>query len=207
MKQREVLAVGAHPDDCEFGCFGTLAFERAHGSQVSILILTRGEKGGDPTARGNEAREAAKTIDADILEFGNFPYGELSDTIETVRLIESAISRTQATVVLIPSQKDRHQDHRSAALAGISASRHVDEVYQYETPLTVQDFSPQLFVDIQPYLETKKRAIAVHRSQASRSYFAEEAIIGLPRYRAYQAWGGRKSGAAEAFEVARLVVS
>ena len=67
-----VLAVGAHPDDCEFGCFGTLANERSRGSEVFILLLTLGEKGGDPSVRYREAKEAAKIVGAELLRCREF---------------------------------------------------------------------------------------------------------------------------------------
>jgi LmbE family N-acetylglucosaminyl deacetylase len=181
---------------------------RAQGKQVFILLLTRGEKGGDPSVRCEEAKVAADIIGAELLEIGRFPDGALEDHQETVAYIESNLEKTAATVVFSPSAKDRHQDHRKAAYATIAAARYIPEVYMYETPATIQEFSPQLFVDIRPYLDLKKKALRAHGSQSSRSYFAEDAVEGLSRYRAFQAWGGRAAtGAVEAFEVGRLVVS
>ena len=172
-----------------------------------VLLLTLGEKGGDPSVRYREAREAAKIVGAELLDAGSFPDGGLQDNLDTVEFIELNIEKTGAQVIFSPSTKDRHQDHRKAALASISASHHASEVYQYETPNTLQEFSPQVFVDIEPYLAQKKRALDAHQSQSWKSYLATEAVEGLARYRAFQAWGGRRKGAVEAFELIRLVAS
>jgi LmbE family N-acetylglucosaminyl deacetylase len=181
---------------------------RAQGKKVFILLLTRGEKGGDPLVRCEEAKIAADIIGAQLLEIGRFPDGALEDHQETVAYIESNLQKIDATVVFSPSAKDRHQDHRKAAYATIAAARYTQEVYMYETPATIQEFSPQLFVDIRPYLDLKKKALRAHGSQSSRSYFAEDAIEGLSRYRAFQAWSGRAAtGAVEAFEVGRVVIT
>ncbi len=69
-----ILAVGAHPDDIEFGCAHVLIQEVRKGNHVKLLVLSRGEAGtnGTPEARESEARAAAKLIGADIdfLDFG-----------------------------------------------------------------------------------------------------------------------------------------
>jgi LmbE family N-acetylglucosaminyl deacetylase len=207
MGRRSVLAVGSHPDDCEFGCFGTLATRVTQGDEVFILVLTRGERGGDASVRCQETEQAAALIGAKLVEVANFPDGSVEDNIDTVACIESWIQKTGATTVFSPSTKDRHQDHRNTAYAAISAARYATEVYLYETPSTIQEFSPQIFVDIEPYLDLKKRALSAHLSQSKRSYFAESAIEGLSRYRAFQASGGRKAGAMEAFEVVRMIIT
>jgi LmbE family N-acetylglucosaminyl deacetylase len=58
-----VLAVGAHPDDIELGCAGTLALHKMNGDKVYLLVLTKGEASGIPDVRETECREAAKTLE------------------------------------------------------------------------------------------------------------------------------------------------
>ena len=69
-----ILAVGAHPDDLEFGCGGVLLAEAARGSEISLCICSRGEAGsnGTPNEREAEARSAAQILGAkiDFLELG-----------------------------------------------------------------------------------------------------------------------------------------
>jgi LmbE family N-acetylglucosaminyl deacetylase len=67
-EQLRVLAIGAHPDDVEFGCGGILLVETARGSAISLCLCSRGEAGtnGSPEEREAEARKAAKLLGATI---------------------------------------------------------------------------------------------------------------------------------------------
>ena len=77
-----ILAVGAHPDDIEFGCGGILLAEAARGSEISLCVCSRGEAGsnGTPDEREAEARKAAKLLGATIefLELGGDSHLEVS---------------------------------------------------------------------------------------------------------------------------------
>ena len=197
-----VLAIGAHPDDIEFGCFGTLFAHKFRGDQIHEIVLTNGELGGDPQIRTNEAIEAANLIGATV-HFGNLSEGSLRDDYNTVSFIESTIKELKADIVYTHSKIDRHQDHRNASLASISASRLVREVYEYETPSVVNTFSPQMYVDITEAMKTKLEALKCHKSQSNRRYLEIDAVEGLAKYRAYQA--GLHGRLAEAFEVVRVI--
>ena len=60
-----ILAIGAHPDDIEFGCGGTLSAYSGAGHQVFLFVASRGEYGGDPEVRQKEQEESARIIGAD----------------------------------------------------------------------------------------------------------------------------------------------
>lgn len=199
----KVLAVGAHPDDIELGCFGTLARHASDGDEVTMLVLTAGESGGDPALRKQETRESGAVIGANVL-FADLADTSVRDDHSSITPVEEAIVRMKADVVYTPSSKDRHQDHRNTSRATISAARGVHEVYMYETPSTVQDFSPQLFVNVTDFFAKKLDAIHKHRSQEKRYYMVHEAVRGLASFRAYQAGIGA-DGYAEAFEIAVIV--
>jgi len=199
----KVLAIGAHPDDIELGCFGSLARHASDGDDVTILVLSAGESGGKPAIRKRESRESGALIGADVL------FLDLTDTLirddrSSIWPIEQAIGRLKVDVIYTPSFKDRHQDHRNTSRATISAARSVHEVYLYETPSTVQDFSPQLFVNVTDFFSKKLEAIRKHKSQRKRYYMVHEAVRGLARFRAYQAGIGADAYA-EAFEIALIV--
>ena len=74
-----ILAIGAHPDDIEFGCAGTLIKYAQRGHTVFLLITTQGEMGGEAEGRFREQMKAAETIGAKDVFWGGFKDTELSD--------------------------------------------------------------------------------------------------------------------------------
>jgi LmbE family N-acetylglucosaminyl deacetylase len=167
-----------------------------------MLILTGGESGGDPAVRKQESRESGAIIGAQV-HFADLQDTLVRDDHSTISPVEQAILESRADIVYTPSFKDRHQDHRNTSRATVSAARQVHEVYMYETPTTVQDFAPQLFVNVTDFFSKKLEAIKKHKSQETRSYMVHEAVKGLASFRAYQA--GIADGYAEAFEIAVIV--
>jgi len=215
-----ILAVGAHPDDVELGCGGTLALLRKKGHGVHILVLTRGEASGDPETREKECRSAAAAIGADQLSFGDLRDTRIMDGIDTIRTIENTIDTVTPDIVITHSSNDAHQDHRNTHLASLSAARRIGKILLYESPAAMREFCPQVFVDIAPTMELKLKAVAAFNSQASKSYMRRQlsqndpcdrcemvptdlshAIAGLARFRGFQAG----VALAEAFEVAKYV--
>ena len=67
----KILAIGSHPDDLEYGCGGTLARYAQAGHQVTMLVMTCGERGGVPGTRECEARASAAVLGAEII-FGGY---------------------------------------------------------------------------------------------------------------------------------------
>ncbi len=135
---RRALAIGAHPDDIEFGAGGTLARWAAAGSEVHLLVLTDGSKGtwdaDDDLARlvatrVDEARAAASTLADATVHFGGFVDGELESGVEARRTVCATLREVRPDVVLghDPWQRYRlHPDHRHAGWAtvdGIVAAR------------------------------------------------------------------------------------
>jgi LmbE family N-acetylglucosaminyl deacetylase len=197
----KVLAIGAHPDDIEFGCFGTLYRHKAQGDEVFEAVLTSGSLGGDAAIRKKEAKRASVLIGAKTF-FGNFSDGSVRDDHKTIDFLESIIKTESVDVVYTLASTDRHQDHRYASLASISAARFVNEVYAYETPSVVNTFSPSMYADVTEGMDVKIAALKCHVSQSKKRYLDYEAVTGLAKYRAYQA--GLHGRMAEAFEVIRL---
>lgn len=197
-----VLAVGAHPDDLELGCSGTLALHKMNGDQVYQLILTRGEASANPEDRVEESRRAAGILGVDGVFFGGLEDTKIHDGIETITIIEDVINDIKPDIVYTHTYRDNHQDHRNAAYATLSAARRCKKVLMYEGPATLRDFVPQVFVDIERTFETKKKVTRVFGSQTDKYYLAAEAVEGLARHRGYQC--GLK--VAEAFEVGKFVL-
>jgi LmbE family N-acetylglucosaminyl deacetylase len=202
---RLVLAVGAHPDDVELGCGGTLALHRAKGDKVYVLILTSGEASGDPEVREKECKESAEILGVSDVFFGGLKDTMVQEGRETIDVIENVVRQVNPNIVYAPSSKDTHQDHRNAGHAAMSACRNVRIILLYEGASTQRDFYPQVFVDIEQSLEAKLKATRVFGSQMSNKNGgyrkAVKAIEGLAKYRGYQAG----VEVAEAFEVGKFI--
>ena len=183
-QQKRVLAIGAHPDDVEIGCGGALAKHRSKGDLLHILTLSRGAAGGDVNIRVGEAEQAAEFLGAK-LEFGNVQDGHITEGIETIELIETAIRELRPTHVYTHSLEDTHQDHRAVHTASLVAARGVPNVYCYQAPSSTVEFSPNRFVDITDFIKAKLTAIGVYKSQVSRSaMLQDDVILATARY-----WG------------------
>lgn len=119
MSRLDVLAIGAHPDDVELGCGGTILRLTDAGRRVGVLDLTAGEKGSRGTAktRAAEAKKASKLAKLTLRETLDFPDTELQPTMELRKAIVAAIRRHRPTIVLAPTPGDLHPDHAAAARA------------------------------------------------------------------------------------------
>ena len=171
-----ILAIGAHPDDIEFGCGGTLIKYARAGHNVSLLVLTDGGFGGDPETRKNEQKEAANFMGAKGMFWGGYMDTELVCNRELILKIDDVVQKVSPDVVYLNFWADEHQDHRAAAQAAISATRHIKEVLFFEVP-TTQHFEPDIFVDIQDILDNKLRLLELHFSQVNRTKIEKLTIV------------------------------
>jgi len=193
-----VLAVGAHPDDIEFGCGGTLA-RLAKREKIEFLVFTSGEIGGKPKERRAEARKAAGIIGAHIT-FLNYRDGHLSMSPETVKQLRDSVDLTKATTIFCPYFEDTHQDHVAAARIAMTCWKKVDSLLFYEGP-TVVNFNPNVFSDISSFFDSKKRAVESFDSQRHKPLMDINQVKGIAQHRA---WECGKSGALfEAFVLFR----
>lgn len=200
-----VLAVGAHPDDIELGCAGTLALHKLNGDKVYLLVLTKGEASGTPEVREMECRKAADMLGVDGLFFGGLEDTKVHDGVETIDVVEKIIDRVKPDVIYTHSHKDSHQDHRNAAYATLSAGRRCKKILMFEGASTLRDFCPQVFTSITKTFKLKKKVTRVFGSQINNSEggyaSAANSIGGLAQFRGYLA--GVK--VAEAFEVGKFI--
>jgi LmbE family N-acetylglucosaminyl deacetylase len=198
-----ILAVGPHPDDIEFGCGGALLKYAAFGHRINLLILTDGSYGGDPLVRKAEQEEAARLIGARLF-WGGYRDTELQGSRELIQKIDGVISETQPDIVFLNFWADVHQDHRAAAQAAVSASRYIKEVLFYEVPST-QHFEPDIFVDIEDVLDKKIQLLGLHASQVNRTKVANLSITESARSCAnFRGFQGRVKYA-EGFKSVRLL--
>lgn len=179
----DILAFGAHPDDIELGCSGTIAKAAAEGKKVAMVDLTLGELGtrGNPELRRIEALNAAKILgveDRVALDLGDGFFGESKENLEAVI---REVRKFRPEVVLANSVYDRHPDHKIASelvsracfLAGLSKVRtsmngEFQEPWRPQLILYyIQDYylEPDVIVDISGHWETKFKSIMAFSSQ------------------------------------------
>lgn len=197
----KVLAVGSHPDDIELGCAATLLRHVACGDEVTMLVMTSGERGPQgEQARVREQEAAARVIGAELL-WGGFADGCVPHGRETVTKIDAVVRYTGADVIYTHAPDDTHQDHLATSRGAIAAGRKVARVLCYQSPTTTS-FNPNFYVDVTDTLEGKLQSLRAHRSQVERCDLVDlEAIAGGARF-----WGHRAGlRLAEAFQAPRFV--
>lgn len=200
--RERVLAVGAHPDDVEIGCAGTLLDHRRRGDRITILTLSRGAVGGDRERRLDEAVNVAESIGAQLI-FGDLPDTLVSDGIDTIKLIEEVVRAVDPTVVYTHSGHDNHQDHRAVSVATASATRQVRRLYAYQSPSATNEYRPTRFVPIDHVLQRKVQVLMMFDSQNGRTYLEPELVVAGSRYWARHLAANARY--AEPFEVIRSV--
>ena len=180
------MAIGAHPDDLEILCAGTLARYVTEGHEVVMCHIADGDRGSYEhtreeirAIRDEEARAAAAIIGAEYMALG-MADGEVNaaDPGQRERVTE-AIRVARPDVVIAHSPNDYMTDHVEASrlafdtsfLATLplfeTASPHLAEVpaLVYMETVTGNDFVPVEFVDISAHIETKLNALDQHQSQ------------------------------------------
>lgn len=167
-----VLVVAPHPDDEVLGCGGTMVRHVAEGDTVDVVIVTRGDDSYDQTwidLSRTEAKEAHAVLGVTTTTFLDFP----SPTLDVVpmRDIVSALREVvHHDIVYIPSRTDLHQEHRLVHDAALVACRPPgpSAVYAYETLSETEcgyGFTPNHYIDITDYLETKLAAMRCYQTQ------------------------------------------
>jgi bacillithiol biosynthesis deacetylase BshB1 len=178
----EVLMIGAHPDDVEWGAGGIALLLSRKQKTFAMVDLTDGEMGsrGTPEERALEAEHAAMFAGAVARESLHLPDCGLIDSPENRRLVASVIRRYQPRLVLAPYWEDRHPDHaaagamvRNSTLFGTLRKfdddnpPHKPEAFLY---FLLHNFEkPSLVVDITSVYERKLELLRLHDSQFSKT--------------------------------------
>ena len=179
-----ILAIGAHPDDVEFGCGGTLLKYARQGHEVFLLVVTDGSKGGEEAIRRREQEAAARILRAVRLFRGEYPDTAIPLDRESIQRVERVIREVQPDFIFVHYQDDTHQDHRNLSVATITATRYTRNVLFFEGP-TTQNFSPSVFVDIDTILEDKIAALQAHASQVHKTNIEGLTILDVARASAH----------------------
>jgi LmbE family N-acetylglucosaminyl deacetylase len=163
-----ILAIGSHPDDIEYGCSGTLAKFAQRGYAVYLMVMTRGEFGGDAEIRAAEQLKSNRLFGVKEICWGKYTDTRIPQDKDLIDEIESVIRTVQPAIILVHFPKDTHQDHQATSHATNSATRYVKNILYYEGP-TTQDFNPTVFVDIRSTLKIKLAALRAHASQVTKT--------------------------------------
>lgn len=180
----DILAIGAHPDDAELSCCGTLLRHISLGKTVGLLDLTRGELGtrGSAELRDVEAADSAKKMGVAFRKNLGLADGFFQYTPENLLKIIQIIRWCQPEIVLANAPDDRHPDHGRAAkltadacfyagLMKIETTGDDGQPQQRWRPKAVyhyiqdKDLEPDFVVDISDFMEMKMELIQTFRSQ------------------------------------------
>jgi len=212
------IAVTPHPDDCEGGCGGTLSkWIQESGTAGVVVLCTNGDKGtGDREMepaelagiREREQQEAADVMGANDVVFLSHPDGGLEDSMLFRSQLVREIRRHKPDVILCidpyRSISHTHRDHRMSGQAAIDAAftyawnpQHFPDQITQEglEPHMVKEAylwgseTPDVFVDITDYLDTKAESLSRHASQMSA-----DPVARAKRIRSWAAETGEKAG-------------
>jgi len=204
-RRLSIVCVGAHPDDPESGCGGTLARYAAAGHRVTVIYLTRGERGiaGKSLAeaaaiRTPEAEAACRLLGAQPLFAGQID-GDTRVDRDAVTAFSRLLADQQPDAVLTHWPIDTHLDHQVASILTIRAylaglRRYPVFFFEVNSGSQTLGFMPTAYVDITGVQERKKAALFAHRSQDGEEIYRKHHQI-MEQFR------GRELGvpAAEAF--------
>lgn len=214
-KRKNILAVGAHADDVEINCGGTVAKHVQSGDNVTILVMSDSayQRYDGTILRSKdestlEEMNGAKILGAKLINLGfeikNVPYS--SDSVEAINKV---IDEESIEIIYTHWYHDTHQDHVRTTQSVMSAGRYVKNILMYEPEYpagrSYTGFRNQYYVDITSTIDIKMEAIRQHRSQVKK--YGEDlfldATIAKARHRGYEI----QCKYAECFEILRLVDS
>ncbi len=176
----DIMAIGPHPDDVEFGCGGLLALAHKLEYTTCIIDVTKGELSTNGTVdeRQTEAARAAEILGVSVRENLGLPNNFLFNSRETQDVFIRTIRKHKPRMILIPHEFDRHPDHENTPKL-VREAVFTAGLRKYETgqerhrPTHIlyyemwQEFEPSFILDISDVWETKMKALLAHESQFS----------------------------------------
>jgi bacillithiol biosynthesis deacetylase BshB1 len=178
LQHAEILAIGAHPDDVDLGCAGTLAKMAEAGRRVGVIDLTAGEMGtrGDKETRLRESHASAEILGLAFRACLFLPDTRLEHNSEYEKKIVEALRTIRPRILMVNLGFDTHPDHIAAAEL-VSSAWHKAGFGKYDSPLKPfrperlvryflgQETVPSFVVDVSGQIEKRRKAIAAFKSQ------------------------------------------
>ena len=179
----DVLAIGAHPDDIELSCAGTVAAMVKQGKRVGILDLTDGELGtrGSRALRKKEAEASAAILGLSMREGLRLHDGNIEVSQTNIKKVIQIIRHYQPSILLIPHWLERHPDHEHAhrlcreawfysGLEKIPTRYHGKSQEPYRPKkyfhfMQKYEFQPSFIVDVSAVYGTKRDSLLAFGSQ------------------------------------------
>ena len=209
----KILVVGAHLDDIELACGGTLAKAIKNGHEVKTLIMSKsgytnkeGQVQRSDDVAVKEGVEALQTLGVEDIQILDFPTKDIPFRSDVVNAIDLVMSEYDPDIVFTHHPFDTHQAHEGVAKATIAAARRKNTVFFFEpiqpSGRSYVAFKPDMYVGIDETVDIKIAALKKHKSEYQK-FGGEDWIEGVRSrsgFRGYEI--GRKY--AEAFEILRL---
>lgn len=174
----DILVFGAHPDDVELGCGGTIIKEVQNGKKVGVIDLTRGELGtrGTSKTRDIETRNATNILGIHLRDNMNFKDGFFQNNREHKIKLISKIRKYRPEIIITNAISDRHPDHPRASNITIDASFlsglekietgqkiwRPKSIYHY---IQFNNIKPDFVIDITDQIDLKMKAVKSYKSQ------------------------------------------
>lgn len=207
----KIMVVGAHLDDIELACGGTLAKAIEAEHNVKVLIMSQSgytnfdgrlmRKNEDAVVEGTNALHALGITDIEILDF---PTKDIPYESPVIEAIDGRMAEYNPDVIFCHHPFDTHQAHVGVSKATISAARRKNTIFMFEpiapSGRSYVPFKPQMYVDISEVMEKKIESLKLHTTEYHK--FGEEWITGVTCRAGFR---GYEIGTqyAEAFEVLR----
>jgi LmbE family N-acetylglucosaminyl deacetylase len=213
---KRIMAVGAHPDDIEFGCSGTLLKHKRQGDEIVMVIMTdsqsisgvTGEQLRSKRELKQESKEAANIIGCK-LEFLPFIDLKVPFGFESISKLETLILKYKIDTIYTHWGGDTNQDHEATLKTTMAAARLLPNVLCYEQiPIPrITNVYPtaNYYIDITEQFEQKIRACKCHDSQLKK--YKEQGFDILSGLEALARYRGNQIGVkyAEAFDILKMV--
>ena len=211
IRKRNILAVGAHADDVEIGCGGTVAMHVKKGDDVTVLVMAESSytryDGTVLRTVGEskvEEKNAAKVLGARLINLG-FENKSVPYSAKSAEAVNEVIDDYNIDTIYTHWYHDTHQDHKRTTQSVLSAGRYVHNILMYEPEYPAGrsyiGFHNQYYVDITSVFEIKMNALECHESQVKKyGDMFLEAVEARAKHRGYEI----ESKYAECFEIIRL---
>lgn len=175
----KIIAIGAHLDDLELACGGTLAKFVKNGHDVKMIVMSKsgykhysGKYGRSEKDAIREGKLAAGILGVTNLNILDFPNKDIPNDSSVVEVLNKEFDEFQPDLIMTHWHFDTHKSHMNTALATVAAARYFNSIIMFEpfppAGRSYAAFRPQLYVDITDTIDIKLKALATHESELKK---------------------------------------